>query len=169
MKYVLLFAAALFFATECEAQPDKTEGEKQLAYGAIGLGAVEPGFGGLAELTFAEDAFSLSAKGQGGGSINIFGSNESISWLSVSVGYQLLASPINARIALGPCYYWRSFDTAYLFGGGGHSEQNGYGANAEIDVILFHSKYFGLGAQLSAMLSRQKTFFGLTINVLAGK
>jgi len=163
-----LIILLLFFPLAAHAQLRVNNVAPACNWLAVGLGAVSPGFGGLAEYTHAENKWAIGLKAQGGGSFGIFGAQEGIEWYTLHGGYQFWSLKRSLRIVAGPAYYVHHMDTTYLFSSAQRHADDGIGVDVEVESILVHWKYFGMGAAATALVSRKYFFGGVILNLYVG-
>lgn len=167
---LLVFTALLLSAGRSVAQP-----ETDYSYWAgAGLGPLvmsdlgKTAFGGSGRIAFAWSQSVVSLSAGGGGTMEIFGTNDDVTVLNICYGRLAHLDSWLVRFSAGPAYLNRTRRTSGLFTGGSTQlDISEIGACAEAE-IMFRYKLLGLGFVLSGAISENASALLLTFNASLG-
>ena len=137
--------------------------------GAVGMSDLqEAALGGSGRIAFSWSESVVSLSAGGGGTVEMFGTNDDVTILNVCYGRLAHLDAWLLRFAAGPAYMNRVRRTSSLFAGSSTQlDISEIGIAAEAEVIL-HSKLLGIGLAASGAMSENISALLITINVSIG-
>ena len=129
-------------------------------------GADEVAFGGSGRFAFAWSQSVVSLSAGGGGTTNVFGTNDEITILTASLGQLFHADDWTFRLSVGPAYMKRIRRSSGLFSGNS-TDYSEFGVSVETEA-MFRLKVLGLGLVLSGAISENTSVLLVTFNASLG-
>lgn len=167
----LAFAALLILSTSRSAAQPETD---YSYWAGAGLGPLEmsdlskTAFGGSGRIAFAWSQSVISLSAGGGGTMEIFGTNDDVTVLNVCYGRLAYIDSWLLRFSAGPAYLNRTRRTSSLFSGSSTQlDISEFGACAEAEV-MFRYKLLGLGLVVSGAITENASVVLLTFNASLG-
>ncbi len=170
IRSFVFLALFLLSSIRSVAQP-----ETDYSYWAgVGLGPIvmndlsKTAFGGSGRIAFAWSQSVISLSAGGGGTMEIFGTNDDVTVLNVCYGRLAYIDSWLLRFSAGPAYLNRTRRTSSLFTGSSTQLAiSEFGACAEAE-IMFRYKLLGLGVVLSGALTENASALLLTFTASLG-